>query len=252
VSERRFLVPPADIDTARGEALIRGDEHHHLSRVLRLRPGDIVSLFDGAGGGHHAVVEAVGRETTRVRLTGADTRPVDPDFRLTLAQAIPHSDRMEWVIQKATELGVERIVPIPAARSVVRPRAGRWERLERWRRVAQEAARQSGRRRVPAVEEPRDWQEFLAAPSPSGSARLMLQEAPPAGGAPSLHLPEGTHEAWVAVGPEGGWTSEEIDAAARADLRPIHLGPRILRTETAGVVAVALVMFLAGELGSRK
>jgi 16S rRNA (uracil1498-N3)-methyltransferase len=251
MSERRFLVRAADVDPSRGEALIRGDEHHHLARVLRLRPGDDVSLFDGEGGGHHGVVEAVGREETRVRITAPDDRPVDPGFRLTLAQAIPHSDRMEWVIQKGTELGVERIVPLAAARSVVRPRAGRWERLDRWRRVAQEAARQSGRRRVPAIEEPRSWPGFLEDRASFPGARLMLQEAAPAGGAPGLALPAGAREAWVAVGPEGGWAPEELEAAARAHVQGVHLGPRILRTETAGVVAVALVMFLAGELRPR-
>ena len=81
-----------------------GAEHHHLTRVLRLRVGDAVALFDGMGGGHHGEVAAIGRDETHVRLTGPDTRPVDPEFSLTLAQAIPHSEKMEWVIQKATEL----------------------------------------------------------------------------------------------------------------------------------------------------
>jgi 16S rRNA (uracil1498-N3)-methyltransferase len=250
MSERRFLVQSADIDAARGEARVTGPEHHHLTRVLRLRVGDAVALFDGEGGGHHGEVAAIGRDETRVRLIGPDTRPVDPEFSLTLAQGIPHSDRMEWVIQKGTELGVARVIPVVAARSVVRPPRGRWDRLERWRRVAQAASRQSGRRRVPVVEEPRGWDEVLAS-LPEAGERLMLCEDPASASTQRLSLPPGARHALVAVGPEGGWSGDEVAAGLRAGLRPIHLGPRILRTETAGVAAVALLMFLAGEMNPR-
>jgi len=249
MSERRFLVRSEDLDLDRGEARVTGAEHHHLTRVLRLRVGDAVALFDGLGAGHHGEVAAIGREETRVRLTGPDTRPVDPEFSLTLAQAIPHSEKMEWLIQKATELGVGRVIPVVAARSVVRPPEGRWERLERWRRVAQEAARQSGRRRVPIVDEPQAWDAVLSASEGSGE-RFMLCEDPGQAAPAPLSLPAGARAALVAVGPEGGWSAEEVAAGVRAGVRPIHLGPRILRTETAGVTAVALLMFLAGELSA--
>ena len=194
------------LDLLRGEARVTGAEHHHLTRVLRLRVGDAVALFDGMGGGHHGEVAAIGRDETHVRLTGPDTRPVDPEFSLTLAQAIPHSEKMEWVIQKATELGVGRIVPVVAARSVVRPPGGRWERLERWRRVAQEAARQSGRRRVPIVDEPQAWDAVLSASegrvSGSCCARTRVRQRPRGWRCRPARA------ALVAVGPEGGWSAE--------------------------------------------
>src|SRR5262245_37154097 len=109
MSERRFRVDPADVDTEAGTAWVRGEEHHHMSRVLRLRSGDEVSIFDGAGGGHFGRVEAMESAGTRVRLTGVDDRAVEPSFRLILAQGIPHHEKMEWLIQKATELGVSGI-----------------------------------------------------------------------------------------------------------------------------------------------
>src|SRR5688572_4538211 len=110
--ERRFLVDAADVDTEAAVAWVRGDEHRHLSRVLRLRPGDEISVFDGRGSGHHGRVDVIEPEATRVKLTGTDDRPVEPSFRLTLAQGIPHHEKMEWLIQKTTELGVSRIVPV--------------------------------------------------------------------------------------------------------------------------------------------
>ncbi|HKY32695.1 MAG TPA: RsmE family RNA methyltransferase, partial [Candidatus Polarisedimenticolia bacterium] len=147
MSERRFLVDPEAVDRAAGTAWVSGAEHRHLARVLRLRPGDAVSVFDGRGGADRGRIAAIERERTLVRLEGPEEGSVEPDFEVILAQAIPQSDRMEAVIQKTTELGVARIVPLATARGVVKPRAGGWPRLERWRRVAAEAARQSGRRR---------------------------------------------------------------------------------------------------------
>ncbi|MGH9867536.1 MAG: 16S rRNA (uracil(1498)-N(3))-methyltransferase [Candidatus Polarisedimenticolia bacterium] len=247
MSERRFLVDPADVDTESAMAWVRGDEHRHLTRVLRLRPGDEVSVFDGSGSGHHGRVDVIEPAATRVRLTGTDDRRVEPSFRLTLAQGIPHHERMEWLIQKTTELGVSRIVPVLAARSVPRSPGGRWERLERWRRVAAEATRQCGRRSIPEVAEPRS----LAAVLREHPARpdlwrtiLLEQEA----GAPGFERPTGRREGLVIVGPEGGWDPAEVREALAAGVAPVYLGPRVLRAETAGVISVAITMFLAGEM----
>jgi len=256
MSERRFLVPPGELDAAGdGRALIRGTEHHHLRAVLRLRPGDEVSLFDGRGSGRLGEILAIGKTETTVTLLGPDPRAVEPAFRLTLAQGIPHHDKMDLIVQKSTELGVARIVPIVAHRSVPRaagPAIGK--RLERWRRVAAEAARQSGRLVVPDIAEPVDLDRFVLGLPPAGEeARLILAVSPDAGDT-STRLDRGALAgggAVVAVGPEGGWAEEERAMAVESGFSAVSLGPRVLRTETAGIVATALVLYLAGEMEPR-
>jgi len=256
MTERRFLVSAEDFLRGEGaggnEALIRGAEHHHLSRVLRLKAGDAVSVFDGAGRGYRGVIGSVGKDSTRVALAELDDRAVEPAFHLTLAQGLPHHDKMDLIIQKTTEVGVGEIVPIVSDRSVIRPgRDGEFRRLERWRRVAREAARQSGRLRIPDVASPVSWPEFVnARQGDAGMARLQFGVGEPAGGGSGhLEVGPGARSAIVAVGPEGGWTPQEVSIGLAHGFEQIALGPRILRTETAGIVAVSLVLFLAGELG---
>lgn len=259
--ERRFLVSPEDLrpDAAQGTggmAVIRGTEHNHLSRALRLREGAEVAVFDGAGRGYHGRVDSIGREETRVALTSPDTRDVEPAFSLTLAQGIPHHEKMEWIIQKTTELGISRIVPVVSRNSVLRPKDGDWRRLERWRRTAAEAARQSGRLVVPDVAAPASWSEAMEEWASGGAARqgFLLSTAPARPAVPGttgLRIHPATHEGLVVVGPEGGLAEDEEAEGLRRGLFPLGLGPRILRAETAGVVAVALVMFLAGDLAPK-
>jgi len=255
--DRRFLVS-ADSISIDGEpiALIEGPEHNHLRRVLRLKPGDEVSVFDGLGRGYLGRLEAVDKDRSRVRLTAPDERRVEPSLQVVLAQGIPHHDKMDFVVQKTTELGVARIVPLVTERTVLRPSKGdRWGRLDRWRRIAAEAARQSGRLVVPRVEEPVTWGELLAQAEagPVGRGFLLgppVREASGEADVEPLHIPQGTPSALLAVGPEGGWSGQEADAGRAAGLVWVGLGPRVLRAETAGVVAVALALFVAGDLGA--
>lgn len=253
MTERRFHVAPTDMEeTPDGIAVIRDDEHHHLKRVLRLKTGDEVSVFDGIGRGFRGKIETIAPRETRVRLLAKDDRTVEPVFKVTLVQGIPHHDRMDLAIQKTTEIGVTRIVPIIAERTVARRGSeGEWKRLVRWRRVATEAARQSGRLWVPLVDQPQGWKEFLdGLPDTPGQLRLILDPEGGSGGAGELVPPATTSSALLAVGPEGGWTTRETELAQTRGFQPMGLGPRTLRTETAGIVATALCLFLAGELGT--
>ncbi len=255
MTERRFLVLPEDLPGEPGaSASVRGSELHHMVRVLRLRPGDAVAVFDGQGRGYTGTIEAVAREAALVRLAAPDDRAVEPAFRLTLAQGIPRHDRMDLVVQKTTEIGVARIVPILAGRSATRPGApGAAHRLDRWRRVARESARQSGRLCVPEVTEPVTWEEYLgrSAEGSAGSRFIFTPEEGVPRSVPGVQLDRDERAAHVAVGPEGGWAPGEVDAALARGFRQVLLGPRILRTETAGIVAAALLLFLAGEMGGR-
>jgi 16S rRNA (uracil1498-N3)-methyltransferase len=242
---RRLFVPP---DRMRATPItVDGEEHHHLSRVLRARPGDAITLFDGAGGELQARVVRVGRARTEL----APDVPARPDDAraaapvaapLVLLTAVPRGGRMDFLVQKCSELGVSRIVPIIAARSVARPEA---DRRARWEKIAREAARQCGRADVPAVAAPAALAAALAA-AELPERRLVLSPSP-AGPPLRALLPDRAATALL-VGPEGGLAPGEEDAARAAGFVPVSLGPRILRVETAAMVAVALAQEAFGAL----
>lgn len=155
---------------------------------------------------------------------------------------------MDHLVQKTTEIGVSRIVPIVARRSVARP-SGAKSRLERWRRIASDAARQSGRLRIPAVDEPVTWEDFVEEAAWANEARLVLTTEDPASQPLAGMVPTEAGRCVIGIGPEGGWSAEEVTLARGAGYRSVRLGPRILRTETAGIVAVAIALYQAGDLG---
>ena len=255
--EHRFFVSPEELAVAAASPVpggivpITGPEHHHLQRVLRLRKGDEVGLFDGAGHGFLGVIESIHKEESLVRLTSRDQRTVEPACRLMLAQGIPHHDKMDLIIQKATEIGVWSILPIVGERTTVSAGSeGSWKRIDRWRRVARDAARQSGRLRVPEIHEPVAWSRYDERAAAGGDRCLYILSPGGDRSAPRAQTPAPRDSlAVIAVGPEGGWTDEEIAMARGRGFSEVWLGPRVLRTETAGIVAVALLLFLAGDLG---
>jgi 16S rRNA (uracil1498-N3)-methyltransferase len=238
----RLFVPP---DQLTGDALeLQGDAHRYLTRVLRLRAGDPVTLFDGADQEIEARILDSGPRATRLAL-GARRRLTRARARITLVQAIPRGERMDLVVQKATELGVSRIVPVLSARTVAQPAAE--GRPRRWRTIAQEAARQCGRADLPAIDPPQPLAPALAALATEVATRLMVWEG--AAGAPLRHaLPANGAGCILLVGPEGGFADAEVAAAQAAGFQPVGLGPLILRSETAAIVALALAQAAAGGL----
>jgi 16S rRNA (uracil1498-N3)-methyltransferase len=246
VGERRFLVTPEDLSERR--AVIRGDELHHLRRVLRLKPGDDVSVFDGMGHGFRGRIEAVTALEAGVALERPENT-AEPRLRVTLLQGLPHGDRMDFIVEKAVEMGVHRIVPVTCERSVVRPAPGPWQRLERFRRITASAAKQSGRNLVPPVLEVIDFSAAAVFEGGAASKRARILFHPRESAEPGLARPlAGTDEAFLLVGPEGGWDDKEVAAARAAGWSVTGLGPRILRSDTAALVALTLVMQSAGEL----
>lgn len=242
----RLLVPRGNIEGVHAE--VRGESLHYLTRVLRLRQGDGLEVFDGEGRAWEAVVASIGEDLARIELGEALRRSGAPP--ITLGQGLAKGDKLELVVQKATELGMSRFVPLQLERSVVRlDEAKGADRARRWRKIAEEAARQSGRADVPAVDEPQSLERFLAAAAERGEAVAVLYE-----GEREKRLGP-----WIAanlerpialvVGPEGGFAPAEIERARAAGCAVLGLGPRILRTETAGVAALAVALHLAGELG---
>ena len=221
-----------------------GDEHHHLARVLRARPGDAITLFDGAGAEIDARVVRVGRAETELEADPA-SRPgaAGADAPLVLLTAVPRGGRMDFLVQKCCELGVSRIVPVIADRSVARPEPGR---RARWEKIAREAARQCGRADVPAVAAPAVLAAALAAPDLP--ARRLVLSPEETGRSLRALLPDRAATALL-VGPEGGFAPAEVEAARAAGCAPGSRGPRVLRVETAAIVAVALAVEALGGLG---
>jgi 16S rRNA (uracil1498-N3)-methyltransferase len=217
-----------------GKAVLDGDLAHHLGRVLRARPGDVVTLGDGRGASAAATVAAVARGAVEVEVAPHAYTPL-PALRVTLAFAVPRQQRSEWLLEHGTEVGVAEFQPLWTART--RPQG---ERPERWQRVVRAAAGQCDRAWLPAVAKAEELTAWLAAPGlPDGAGARLLASAD---GEPLATTPAARGPVVWLVGPEGGFTADErakIDAAGFAAVR---LGPHILRTETAALLAAGLLL----------
>lgn len=223
---------------------LEGPAFNHLVRVLRLRPGAPVLLFNGSGGQYRAVLEAVERRRARVRVASFDPLDVESPLAVTLAQGVSRGERMDYTVQKAVELGVGAIRPLLTERSVVNLQGERLDkRLDHWRGVVIGACEQSGRNRPPPVLAPLSLTDWLTGTPPAG---LVLD---PEAGAGLLDLERPAGAVTLLVGPEGGLSEAELELARRAGFRGVRLGPRVMRTETAGIAALAALQLLWGDLG---
>jgi len=218
---------------------------HHLAHVLRLAPGDPVVLFDGRGAAYDAVIAQSARGAVRVRVGDRRNEDRESPLCVLLAQAVSSGERMDYTIQKAVELGVAAVQPLLSERCVVRLSGERAaKRVLHWQAVAVAACEQCGRNRVPAVHPLLPLRDWLQQPAAAGELRLSL--APEAAvGLRQLDRPAG--RVTVLAGPEGGLTATELDDAAGAGFRPLRLGPRVLRTETAAVALLAAMQALWGD-----
>jgi 16S rRNA (uracil1498-N3)-methyltransferase len=251
MTRRRFYVPPdAFAPDGAGVELSR-EESAHLVNVLRLRAGDEAFVFDGAGREFRCRVADVRGREGRVRLAVAQEvtpqRPESP-LALVLAVALLKGEKFDTVVQKATELGALRIVPVVTARADVRLRAGRESeaRVGRWQRLALEAAKQSGRAVVPVVAAPVVLAELLA--TENEGVRLLFTERGGRGLRAALDVGKSPTVLTALTGPEGGWADEELAQAEAAGWRLVTLGGRTLRAETAALTVCALLQHLCGDL----
>jgi 16S rRNA (uracil1498-N3)-methyltransferase len=245
---RRFFVQPGDVGTR--ELRLRGEEADHLARVLRLGAGAQVVVFDGCGHEYTAVVERLESEGVVCRILVDVSPQPPPTASITLGQGLPKAAKFDWVIQKTTELGVSAIVPLITDRVIpylAEPRMAR--KVGRWERLAREACKQCGRATAPHLSPPTPLEAFLASYQ-SAELKLLLWEGEEtrllgtilAASAPMASVA-------LVVGPEGGLTPQEVACGEAYGFLAVGLGKRILRTETAGVVAVALLQYRFGDLG---
>ena len=234
---RRFFCD----NIADSTAIISGDDAHHITRVLRMKPGDALSLCDGAGIEYDAVITSASPEAVVCALGANHESTVEPPVRITLFQCLPKTGKMETIVQKCTELGVSAVVPVVSARCVVIPNKDFEKKRERYNRVALEAAKQSRRAVVPQVlplielknVDPRQFDRFLVAYEEEGahSLKAALQQA----NSPKTIA--------ILIGPEGGLEESEVERLLQFGATAVSLGKRILRTETAGMAMLAQILY---------
>jgi 16S rRNA (uracil1498-N3)-methyltransferase len=247
---RRFHVEP---DTLAGDTIaIDGPLAHRLAKVLRLSAGGEVTLFDGSGDDVLVRLDSVSDRRIAASVVKRHPGPPEPVVKVHLYQSITKGERFEWFIEKATEIGVTRVVPLLAARAVVKtPAEG--NRIDRWRRIATEAAEQCERSAVPVIEPPQSFDDALA--SAPGVLILPYEDANEAAPniaealAAEIDALFALSAVAIFIGPEGGYESAEVERARDAGAAIVTLGDRVLRSETAGLVAATLVMHAAGQLG---
>jgi 16S rRNA (uracil1498-N3)-methyltransferase len=243
---RCFVPPPLQEHTQR---LLPRAAALHVARVLRLRPGATLSLFDGRGGEIEAEIVSVQRDQVQVALRSHQAIERESPLHISLLQSLARGERMDFIVQKATELGVAELLPIATEHSVVRlEQEAATRRREHWLQIAISACEQCGRNRIPAVHAVTDLSRasahlgegprwILIPQSELSLADAVRRAAPDAGSAIAL-----------LIGPEGGFSEAELDLARRLNFQPCHLGPRILRAETAPVAALTIVQALIGDL----
>lgn len=225
---------------------IEGDSASHITRVLRLGRGDALTLFDGRGGEYVAHIEELRKGVVIVAVGEHSPADRESALSLTLAQGISRGERMDWVVQKATELGVSRIVPVITERTVVKLDARQSERrLAHWRGIAVAACEQSGRTRLPDIAPPHPLRDFLRNDGQTAEVRVLLS---PSGILGIGDLSPPTAGIRVLIGPEGGLAEDEQRAALGAGFVAVRLGPRVLRTETAAIAALTLLQKQFGDL----
>ncbi len=216
----------------------------HIAKVLRARSGDPLVVFNGEGREYHGAIDTVRGPRVSVLLTAESAVSRESPLEVVLVQAIPRGDRMDFVVQKATELGVARIVPVFAERSVVRLNERQQEsRLAHWRGVAISACEQCGRNRLPAIEPPVELITHLAR-RPAPALRLVLDPDACAAPAPAVGSP-----VEISIGPEGGFSVQELEAMRLQGFSALRLGPRILRSETAALAALCFLQMRHGDMG---
>ena len=243
----RFFLPKEKIHGDCG--VIDGQELAHLSRVLRLRAGDSVTVFDDSGWEHDALIDSLTPMQGELKILRSYETKRESVLPITLAVGLTKGEKIDLVVEKATELGVQKIIPFVSNYAV--PKLDREKiskRTARWQKIAVSAAKQCGRARVPEILPLCDFSWLVSQPWPQ-SLKLIFWEQE---SDQSLHqVYEKHHEATavlVAVGPEGGFTMDEAEAARSRGFEPVQIGKRILRAETAAITALALVQFLWGDL----
>jgi 16S rRNA (uracil1498-N3)-methyltransferase len=243
----RFYVPQPQIEE--GMLRVEGSEVRHIRRVLRLKTGDRIVVFNGSAKEYEGTIIEEGPSSVVIRIQNVFSSKTESHLEITLAQSLLKGEKMDYLIQKATELGIKEIIPFFSSRSVpLLDKSNRLKRYHRWEKIAVEASKQCGRVFVPKIGPLQDYSEILQTSSPD-SLRLLLWERE---GASLKEIIKGSKEKtriFFVVGPEGGMSNEEVEQAKRTGFISVTLGKRILRSETASLCLLSVLQYEWGDIG---
>jgi len=243
----RFFVEIDNIN--RDNIIITGEDVLHISKVLRLKVGDEIVICDGQGMDYYAAIEDINKKEVRTRILKKELSKSEPTINVILYQGIPKGAKMDVIIQKCTELGICKIVPVVNARNVVKLSDEKdvRKKVERWQRIAMEAAKQSRRGIIPKIEMPIEYEKALEEAAELDLAIIPYELEKKNALKEAIHG-KNIRYMGIFIGPEGGYEDEEIAAALEKGIIPVTLGPRILRTETAGSAVLSCIMYEFDEM----
>lgn len=246
----RFFTDSSNVDKEAGKLLIRGDDVNHIKNVLRANPGDKLTVSDGSGDVYSVCIESFENDRITATIIDIFTNKTEPPIDITLFQGVPKSDKMETIIQKCVELGVKKIVPVITERTVVKFKdlKDMESKTARWRRISLEAAKQCNRGIVPEVGMPVKLDKAYAA-SANYAVSLIPYENETYTSMRKYIDGYVSGSICIFIGPEGGFDEGEIEKAQQHGIKPVTLGPRILRTETAGSAVLSVLMYELGDMG---
>jgi 16S rRNA (uracil1498-N3)-methyltransferase len=243
----RFYVPQPQILS--GVLKVEGSEVKHIRNVLRLKAGDEIIVFDGLGNEFEGTIIKEASSSVVIQVQNIFSSKRESPLEITLAQSLLKGEKMDYLIQKATELGVKEITPFLSSRSIpLLEKSGKLKRQHRWERIAIEGSKQCGRGVIPRIEPIRDYSEVLQA-APSDSLRLILWERDEVRLREALEKSKEKTRIFFVVGPEGGFSQEEIGEAKRAGFITVTLGKRVLRAETASLCLISILQYDRGDIG---
>ena len=239
---RRFFVDPSSISS--GSVTIVGSTARQIVKVLRLREGDSIQLFDGTGAEYAASITSTSKDTITAQITNTRKCFLDPTIQLTLAISLPKSDKMDLIVQKTTELGISEIVVVNSERTISRPDGVKFaDRLDRWRRIAAEAAEQCGRSKVPQIEGGIEFVDLAKCVGQYSLALIAWEEEQTQSLKQTLRARADAQSILLIIGPEGGFPEREVEMVKSAGAVSVSLGRRVLRSETAAIAACAVIMY---------
>lgn len=249
----RFFVNPSQVDIDLNEIVIAGDDVKHISKVLRLSSEDEIEICDGESWEYIGSIKSISKDEVIVSIIHKEPLKTEAELRVILYQGLPKGAKMELILQKTTEMGIAEIVPIITDRAVVQLKdtKDKEKKAERWYKIAEEAAKQSKRGIIPEVHIPISFKEALKQGS-TNDLNILAYEKESVKGLRNLlsqSKDKGIKRIGIWIGPEGGFTEEEIRLALDNNVNTVTLGPRILRTETAGFALLSMVMYELGDLG---
>lgn len=245
----RFFVDEQDINIEDKSIWIRGDDYKHIKKVLRLNEGAHLTISDGKGKEFQVIISSFESESVHTKIIEETKSCTEPKVELVLFQGIPKSDKMDLIIQKCVELGVNKIYPVMTERTVVKLKELKdiKKKVSRWQRISLEAAKQANRGRVPEICMPVSFEEAVNY-SLDFDYRIIPYEKECRSTIKDSLINKDIKKVAVFIGPEGGFSEKEIEKAKYNDIISITLGPRILRTETAGLMVISILMYELGEL----